>query len=97
MVRSEVLSLNENEFVVGTQATGRKALHISIIYLFPYVISICIMIVTLSLFLMIIIKSDLSFLRLGVTLSTPTRSGILAKGAISSTQPGGLHCFQGTS
>ena len=80
VVRGEVLSLKESEFVVGARATGCKTLRILVVYLFPNVISTCIVIATLYLGRMIIIESALSFLGLGVPPPTPTWGGILADG-----------------
>jgi peptide/nickel transport system permease protein len=80
VVRGEVLSLKENEFVVGAQAAGCSTIRILILYLFPNVISTTIVIATLYLGRMIIIESALSFLGLGVPPPTPTWGGMLADG-----------------
>ena len=80
MVRGEVLSLKENEFVVGAKAVGCSTIRILLFYLFPNVISTTIVIATLYLGRMIIIESALSFLGLGVPPPTPTWGGMLADG-----------------
>ena len=80
VVRAEVLSIKENEFITGARATGCGTLRILFIYLFPNVASTTIVIATLYLGRMIIIESALSFLGLGVPPPTPTWGGMLADG-----------------
>ncbi len=80
VVRGEVLSLKENEFVIGAKAAGCSTIRILFFYLFPNVISTTIVIATLYLGRMIIIESALSFLGLGVPPPTPTWGGMLADG-----------------
>ena len=72
VVRGEVLSLKENEFVVGAKAVGCRTFRILFLYLLPNVVSSCIVIATLYLGRMIIIEASLSFLGLGVPPPTPT-------------------------
>ena len=80
VVRSEVLSLKEQDFVMGAKAAGCSTFRILAFYLFPNVISTTIVIATLYLGRMIIIESALSFLGLGVPPPTPTWGGMLADG-----------------
>ncbi|MFC1491086.1 ABC transporter permease [Nitrospinota bacterium] len=80
VVRGEVLSLKENEFVVGAKAAGCSTMRILFVYLFPNVTSTAIVIATLYPGRMIIIESALSFLGLGVPPPTPTWGGMLAEG-----------------
>lgn len=80
VVRGEVLSLKENEFVVGAKSAGCGTLRILVVYILPNVTSSSIVIATLYLGRMIIIESALSFLGLGVPPPTPTWGGMLADG-----------------
>lgn len=65
VVRSEVLSLKEREYVKAAKATGVKSFVIMFRHLLPNVASPVIIISTLSVATTIIIESSLSFLGLG--------------------------------
>ena len=80
VVRGEVFSLREQEFVAGARATGCGPMRILLLYLLPNVMSSTIVVATLNLGRMIIIESSLSFLGMGVPPPTPTWGGMLAEG-----------------
>ena len=80
VVRGEVFSLREQEFVAGARAAGCGAMRILLVYLLPNVMSSTIVVATLNLGRMIIIEASLSFLGVGVPPPTPTWGGMLAEG-----------------
>ncbi len=82
VVRAEVLSLREKEYVSAVRALGGSNGRIIFKHLFPNVVPSCIVIVTLEMARMIIMESALSFLGLGIQPPTPTWGGMLADGRV---------------
>jgi peptide/nickel transport system permease protein len=82
VVRAEVLSLREKEFITSVRALGGSNSRIIFNHLFPNVIPPCIVIVTLEMARMIIMEAALSFLGLGIQPPTPTWGGMLADGRV---------------
>ena len=80
VIRGTVLSVKENEFVVGAKAVGSRTNRIMFRHILPNVLSPAIVLGTLYLGRMIIIESALSFLGVGVPPPTPTWGGMLAHG-----------------
>jgi peptide/nickel transport system permease protein len=80
VVRGEVLSLKEHEFITGARAMGCRTPRILVVYLLPNVLSSAIVVGTLYLGRMIIIEASLSFLGVGVPPPTPTWGGMLSDG-----------------
>jgi peptide/nickel transport system permease protein len=82
VVRAEVLSLREKEFIMSVRALGGSNGRIIFNHLLPNVIPPIIVIVTLEMARMIIFEAALSFLGLGIQPPTPTWGGMLADGRV---------------
>jgi peptide/nickel transport system permease protein len=80
IVRADVLSLRERDFVSGARARGNRPLRLLLRHVLPNALTPIIVVATLELAFMIIFESALSFLGLGVQPPTPTWGWMLADG-----------------
>jgi peptide/nickel transport system permease protein len=80
IVRADVLSIREREFVAGARARGNRPLRVLLHHVLPNALTPIIVVATLELAFMIIYESALSFLGLGVQPPTPTWGWMLADG-----------------
>jgi peptide/nickel transport system permease protein len=80
IVRADVLSIREREFVSGARARGNRSLRLLFHHVLPNALTPIIVVATLELAFMIIYESALSFLGLGVQPPTPTWGWMLADG-----------------
>ncbi|PYQ02787.1 MAG: peptide ABC transporter permease [Acidobacteria bacterium] len=80
IVRADVLSIREREFVAGARARGNRPLRLLLRHVLPNALTPIIVVATLELAFMIIYESALSFLGLGVQPPTPTWGWMLADG-----------------
>jgi peptide/nickel transport system permease protein len=80
MVRSEVLSVKERDFVRAAKAVGAKDLRIIFTHILPNVTSSFIVISTMSVATNIILESSLSFLGLGIQPPDVSWGGMLSDG-----------------
>ena len=80
LVRGEVLSIKEREFVKAAKSIGVRDNKIILKHLLPNVISPFIVISTLSVATTIILEASLSFLGLGIQPPTISWGGILSDG-----------------
>ena len=80
LVRGQVLSVREREFVLAAKALGICNLRIMLFHIFPNVLSPVIIQATFGIASVIIAESSLSFLGLGVPPGTPSWGGMLSEG-----------------
>ena len=80
MVRGEVLSLKETDYVALAQVSGASTWRILYKHLFPGVINTVIILATLQVGLVILIEASLSYLAVGVPPPTPAWGSMVADG-----------------
>ncbi|WP_248928356.1 ABC transporter permease [Paenibacillus hamazuiensis] len=80
VVRGEVLSVKERDFVKGARAVGASDLRIIFIHILPNVLSSFIVISTMSVATTIILEASLSFLGLGIKPPDVSWGGMLSDG-----------------
>jgi peptide/nickel transport system permease protein len=80
VIRSEVLSLREREFIVASQVMGAPSQRIFTRHLLPNVAPTVIVLASLELARVVILEGSLSFLGLGVQPPTPSWGRMLAEG-----------------
>lgn len=80
LIRGEVLSIRENEFVELAVISGAHTLRIMFLHILPNVVNTLIVMATLDLGRMIIFEGALSFLGLGVQPPLPSWGNMLADG-----------------
>ena len=80
VVRSEVLSVRERDYVEAARAVGGSSLRIIFRQVLPNVSTSILVISTLEVARMIVAEASLSYLGLGVQPPTPTWGGMVADG-----------------
>lgn len=80
IVRAQVLSLAQQEFVTASRALGGRDGRIMLRHLLPNLVAPITVVATLTISAMILIEASLSFLGLGVPPPTPTWGGMVADG-----------------
>ncbi len=80
LVRGEVLSIRQSEYVTSARALGSTDGHIIWRHVLPNIMPSIIVVATFEFARMIINEASLSFLGLGVTPPTPTWGGMIADG-----------------
>ena len=95
IVRGEVLSLREREFVQAARAVGSPAARVIVRHVVPNAFTPWLVIATLDMARVIIVESALSFLGLGVPPPTPTWGAMLADGRVYMSTAWWLATFPG--
>lgn len=80
VVRGEVLSLRERDFVTAAKALGGKDLYILARHVVPNTVASVTVIATFAMAIVIISEASLSFLGLGVPAHVPTWGSMLSEG-----------------
>ncbi len=80
VVRGEVLSLKERDFVLAARALGGRDFYILLRHVVPNTLASVTVIATFAMAIVIIAEASLSFLGLGVPASIPTWGSMLAEG-----------------
>jgi len=95
VVRSEVLSVREREFVHAARAMGAPVSRILLVHALPNVVGTVIVVATFSVASTILSEAGLSFLGLGVGAGTPTWGSMLADAREYMTDAWWLTTFPG--
>lgn len=82
IIRAQVLSLREREFVQSARAIGASTARIMFLHILPNVLTPALVVGTLELARIIIMDAALSFLGLGVQPPTPSWGRMLADGRV---------------
>jgi peptide/nickel transport system permease protein len=95
VVRGEVLSIREREFVQAAIALGSRDARVVVRHVLPNAFTPWLVVATLDMARVIVIESALSFLGLGVQPPTPTWGGMLADGRVYLSTAWWLATFPG--
>jgi peptide/nickel transport system permease protein len=95
VVRGEVLSIREREYVHAAVALGSRHWRVLMIHVLPNTFTPWLVVATLDMARVIVIESALSFLGLGVQPPTPTWGGMLADGRVYLSTAWWLATFPG--
>lgn len=80
VVRGEVLSIRERDFVALARVAGSSSLRIMVQHIFPNVLNTVVVMLTLQVGWVVVVESSLSFLGAGIPPPSPTWGGMIAKG-----------------
>jgi peptide/nickel transport system permease protein len=80
VIRGEVLSLRERDFVAQARVAGCSSMRIMAVHLFPNILNTLVVLLSLQVGWVIIVEASLSFLGAGIPPPTPTWGSMIAEG-----------------
>jgi peptide/nickel transport system permease protein len=80
VIRGEVLSLRERDFIAQARIAGCSSTRIMLIHLFPNILNTLVVLLSLQVGWVIIVEASLSFLGAGIPPPTPTWGSMIAEG-----------------
>ena len=80
LVRGEVLSCKERDFIAYARAAGASPLRIALVHVLPNIANSIVVLATLQVGFAIVVEASLSFLGAGVPPPAPTWGGMIAAG-----------------
>ena len=80
VIRGEVLSLRERDFVAQARVAGCSSMRIMLIHLFPNILNTLVVLLSLQVGWVIIVEASLSFLGAGIPPPTPSWGSMIAEG-----------------
>jgi peptide/nickel transport system permease protein len=80
VIRGEVLSLRERDFVAQARIAGCSSARIILVHLFPNILNTLVVLLSLQVGWVIIVEASLSFLGAGIPPPTPTWGSMIADG-----------------
>jgi peptide/nickel transport system permease protein len=95
IVRAEVLSIREREYILAAQAIGVRDRFIILRHVLPNVLASILVVSTLQMGTVIVSEASLNFLGVGIQSSVPTWGGMLADGRDFMRQAWWLATFPG--
>jgi peptide/nickel transport system permease protein len=97
VIRGEVLSLKERDFVAQARITGCSAWRIMVVHLFPNTLNTLIVLLTLQIGYVILVEASLSFLGAGIPPPMPAWGSMVAEGRDYITRAWWVSFFPGAA
>ncbi len=97
IIRSEVLTLREREFVLQAKVAGCSSLRIMLVHILPNVLNTFVVICTLQVSRCILTEASLSFLGAGIPPPTPTWGNMVSDGRDYITSAWWITVFTGVA